>query len=72
VPTFILHGAGDSLIPASEAGWLAHDLPAPMLRALLVSPAIEHVEIEGKTTIGDELALVHFMSGILDAADERR
>jgi pimeloyl-ACP methyl ester carboxylesterase len=70
VPVFLLHGAGDRVIPSSETEWLAHDTPPAMLRAALVSPAIEHVELEGKPGLGDQLALVHFMGDVLDAADE--
>ncbi|HEX8792262.1 MAG TPA: hypothetical protein VF765_15010 [Polyangiaceae bacterium] len=70
VPAFVLHGAGDTVVPPSEAEWLAHDIPRPMLRQALVSHAIEHVELESGTPIGDELALVHFMSDVLDAADD--
>jgi dienelactone hydrolase len=71
VPVFLLHGAGDRLIPASEAEWLAHDVPRPLLRAALISPAIEHVDLEGETSLSDELALVHFMSDVLEATDTR-
>ncbi|MGD0526629.1 MAG: alpha/beta hydrolase [Polyangiaceae bacterium] len=71
VPVFLLHGAGDRVIPSSETEWLAHDTPRGMLRAALVSPAIEHVELESGTSLADELALVHFMGDVLDAADDR-
>jgi pimeloyl-ACP methyl ester carboxylesterase len=70
VPALILHGAGDILIPPSEAEWLAHDVPAPMLREALVSPAIEHVGLESSATLGDQIALVHFMSHVLEAMDD--
>jgi pimeloyl-ACP methyl ester carboxylesterase len=70
VPVFLLHGAGDRVIPSSETEWLAHDTPRAMLRAALVSPAIEHVELEGEPRLGDRLALVHFMGDVLDAADD--
>jgi dienelactone hydrolase len=72
VPVFLLHGAGDTVIPSTETEWLARDTPRPMLREALVSRAIEHVELEGDTKLGDELALVHFMSDVLDAADDER
>jgi dienelactone hydrolase len=71
VPVFLLHGAGDRVIPSSETEWLAHDTPRGMLRAALVSPAIEHVALESTTSFTDELALVHFMGDVLDAADDR-
>ena len=67
VPTFVLHGAGDTLIPPSEADWLAHDVPAAQLRIELVSHAMEHVGLEKKTPLADQLSLVHFMSELLDA-----
>jgi dienelactone hydrolase len=72
VPLYFLHGAGDSVIPATETEWLAHDAPPAMIRGVLVSRAIEHVELESGATIGDQWALVHFMSQVLEAADEAR
>jgi pimeloyl-ACP methyl ester carboxylesterase len=68
VPMFFLHGAGDSVIPATESLWLAHDAPAGTLGGVLVSNAITHVELHGKPTIAEEWALVHFMAGILAQA----
>jgi dienelactone hydrolase len=72
VPVFLLHGAGDNVIPATETLWLAHDLPPRVLRESLVSTAIQHVELQGQPSVGDELALVHFLSGVLEAADDER
>jgi dienelactone hydrolase len=72
VPVLLLHGEGDRVIPSSETEWLAHDTPRPMLRAELVSPAIEHVELEGHTTMSDQMALVHFMGEVLEAADDEK
>jgi len=70
VPVFLLHGAGDTVVPSSETEWLAHDTPRGMLREALISRAIEHVEVEGGTSLRDEIALVDFMSGVLEAADD--
>jgi pimeloyl-ACP methyl ester carboxylesterase len=72
VPVFLLHGAGDTVIPPSETEWLARDTPRRLLRDVLVSRAIEHVELQGGTKLGDELALVHFMSDVLEATDDLR
>jgi pimeloyl-ACP methyl ester carboxylesterase len=69
VPVFVLHGAGDILIPPSEAEWLAHDIPPSQLHAALVSPAIEHVGLEDHTSLADELSLVHFMSDVLEQTE---
>lgn len=67
VPCFLLHGAGDNVIPATETLWLARDLPPGAARAVLVSPAIVHVEL-GKVSSRDRWDLVHFLAGVLDAA----
>jgi len=65
VPVFLLHGEGDNVIPASESEWLAREVPREQLRAVLVSPAISHVETGGKPTLADEWRLVHFLTQVL-------
>ena len=65
---YLLHGAGDTVIPATETSWLAHDVPAASLRSVLISPAIEHVELK-EPSVRDQLALVHFMSAIIGEAE---
>jgi pimeloyl-ACP methyl ester carboxylesterase len=69
VPVFLLHGAGDSVIPPTETLWLARDVPAPWLRATLVSEAIQHVEIHGEPSVHQRWQLVDFMSQVLDEAE---
>lgn len=69
VPLFVLHGAGDTVIPSSEAEWLEHDAPRGLVREDLVSKAIEHVELESGTGWGDRMALVHFMGEVLEQVD---
>jgi dienelactone hydrolase len=72
VPVFLLHGAGDTVIPATETAWIAAEVPASMLRNALVSPAIVHVELGGETPISDKWDLVHFMAGVLEEAESAR
>jgi pimeloyl-ACP methyl ester carboxylesterase len=72
VPVFLLHGTGDTVIPASESEWLAHDVPPALLRDVLLSDAIEHVELQGQTKLFDELRLVHFMGDVLGETDGER
>lgn len=69
VPVYLLHGQGDTIIPAAETDWLAREVPPEALRAALVSPAISHVETSEKPTREDELRLVRFLAGVLDAGD---
>jgi pimeloyl-ACP methyl ester carboxylesterase len=65
VPVLLLHGTGDEVIPASESQWLASEIPPQHFRALLISPAITHVEVGGKPSLADKLRLVHFMAQML-------
>jgi dienelactone hydrolase len=67
-PVYLLHGAGDSVIPATETLWLAEDVPRGLLRDELVSPALVHVELEGEPGAREKWALVHFMADVLAAA----
>lgn len=70
VPVLLVHGAGDSVIPPSETEWLAREVPKDLLREVLLSPAISHVEVGGKgPTLRDKLNLVHFMAEMLSEAD---
>ena len=68
---YILHGAGDTVIPSTEALWLAQDVPAASLRMVLVSPAIEHVELK-EPSLGDQWSLIHFMGGVIGEAEAAR
>ncbi len=67
-PVFLLHGAGDSVIPATETRWLAHDLAPHALGGSLVSPAIVHVEMQAEPTVTDRLRLVHLLADVIEAA----
>lgn len=67
---YLLHGAGDSVIPPSETRWLAVDAPADTVKAALVSNAIQHVELEGKPAYKEQWDLVHFMAMLLAEADK--
>ncbi|HKR96123.1 MAG TPA: alpha/beta hydrolase [Candidatus Angelobacter sp.] len=69
VPVFLLHGAGDTVIPASETQWLEKDVPPEDLKAVLISPALVHVDMDAKVTWQEEWQLVEFMSQVLSAAD---
>lgn len=65
---FVLHGEGDTVIPASEASWLAKGVPENKLQTVLVSSAIVHVEIDKKPTAAEQWALLRFMGEVLLAA----
>lgn len=70
VPIFLLHGAGDSVIPPTETRWIASQVPPEALREALVSPIIQHVEIHGKPTFMDQYALVRFLARVLAALED--
>jgi pimeloyl-ACP methyl ester carboxylesterase len=69
-PIFLLHGAGDTVIPSSETLWLAKDVPAAELRASLISSALVHVDMENKVTWQQQWQLVDFMAQVLDATEK--
>ncbi|HVH44212.1 MAG TPA: hypothetical protein VM925_17795 [Labilithrix sp.] len=68
---YLLHGEGDTVIPSTETLWLAQDVPPARLRAVLVSPAIEHVELKNPSAT-DQWALVHFMAQVIGETDTSR
>jgi dienelactone hydrolase len=68
---YLLHGAGDTVIPATETMWLAKDVPPAALREVLVSSAIEHVELK-EPSVADQWGLVHFMGQIVGEAEASR
>ena len=69
VPVYLLHGEADNIIPAAESLWLASELPRNDLRALLISPVISHLDMDGKgPSTMDNLRLVHFFALLLHAA----
>lgn len=72
VPVYLLHGAGDTVIPAAETEWIAREVPPAVLREALVSPALVHVELQGEPPAAEKWALVHFMAGVLEEAEARR
>jgi pimeloyl-ACP methyl ester carboxylesterase len=67
---FLLHGAGDTIIPSSETLWLAKDVPQPDRRSALVSPALVHVDMGDQVTWQQQWQLVDFMAQVLDATEK--
>jgi pimeloyl-ACP methyl ester carboxylesterase len=65
-PVYLLHGAGDNVIPPSETEWLASEIPPSYLAQSLISPAISHVEVGGQPTIEDKARLLHWISEFVD------
>jgi dienelactone hydrolase len=68
-PVYLLHGAGDTVIPASETQWLAKDVPPQYLKTSLVSQALVHVDMGDKVKWQEQWQLVDFMAQVLEASD---
>jgi dienelactone hydrolase len=69
-PVYLLHGEGDNIIPAAETLWMARELRPQDLQAMLVSPVLSHVNMDGpKAGTMDEWRLVHFFGLIMRAAE---
>ena len=63
-PVYLVHGADDAVIPASETAWAGAELGGADHIAL-VSPLIEHVEVSRSAGIRDKLALLRFIAQML-------
>jgi len=69
-PVYLLHGAGDNIIPSAETEWMASELPKRSLKAVLISPVLSHLNLDGAgPTMADQLRLVHFFALVLHATE---
>ena len=68
IPVFILHGATDTVIPPAESLWLAKEVPRRDVRAVLITPAFTHVDLQHKASWADQLRLVDFIAAVLREA----
>jgi dienelactone hydrolase len=64
VPVYLLHGSSDSVIPPSETEWASRELGSHDHTAL-VSPLLEHVEVNKAASVLQQVALVDFMAKML-------
>ena len=72
VPVYLLHGAGDNIIPAAETLWMESELPTTTLKAALISPVLSHIDVNGGYPgLLDNLRLVHFFALIMQASESK-
>jgi dienelactone hydrolase len=64
VPVYLLHGSGDTVIPPSETEWASREL-GDADHIALVSPLLEHVEVNRPAGLANKLALVRFIAHLL-------
>lgn len=70
VPVYLLHGAGDTVIPPTELSWLEQDLPRGDVRGALVSPMISHVSFDkAKPSPADYWSGLRFLAHFLEKAE---
>jgi len=69
VPVFVLHGSADNIIPPAESLWMEKDIPREDLREVLITEAFSHVDPAKGASLSEKLRLVHFVAGVLRAAD---
>lgn len=69
VPVYLLHAARDDVIPASESLWLCREIPKKQLRAVLISPAIIHADVQEQTSLWQKWQLVNFLARLLRDVD---
>lgn len=70
-PVYLLHGAGDSVIPSSETLWLAKDVPPQALKSVLISPAMNMIHVDGQSSVSrsQKWELVDFLAQVMKATD---
>jgi fermentation-respiration switch protein FrsA (DUF1100 family) len=67
-PVFILHGATDTVIPPAESLWLEKEVPRRDVRAVLITPAFTHVDLQHEANWIDQVKLVDFIAAVLQQA----
>jgi pimeloyl-ACP methyl ester carboxylesterase len=71
-PVYLLHGEADNIIPSAETLWMASELQSEDLKAMLVSPVLSHLDLDGpKPGVMDNWRLMHFFALIMDAAERK-
>jgi len=71
-PVYLLHGEADNVIPSAETLWMARELPRNDLKAVLVSPVLSHLDLNGpKPGPMDQWRLIHFFARMIHAAETR-
>jgi len=71
-PVYLLHGQADNIIPSAETLWMASELPRADLKAMLVSPVLSHLDLDGaKPGAMDQWRLVHFFALVMNEAETR-
>ena len=69
-PVYLLHGEADNIIPSAETLWMASQLPRETLQAVLISPVISHIDMDGKGVgLMDQWRLVHFFALVMHAVE---
>jgi acetyl esterase/lipase len=69
-PVYLLHGEGDNIIPSAETLWMASELQPDDLKAMLVSPVLSHLDLNGpKPGAMDQWRLIHFFALMIHEAE---
>jgi len=69
-PVYLLHGEADNVIPSAETLWMASELPPKELKAMLISPVLSHLDLNGpKPGPVDRWRLIHFLAQMVHAAE---
>jgi dienelactone hydrolase len=66
-PVFLIHGADDNVVPASESRMLAERLRAQVPVHLLITPLITHAEVDRPASLLETWQLIRFWYELLNA-----
>jgi pimeloyl-ACP methyl ester carboxylesterase len=70
VPTYLIHGTEDPVIPSIETAWLARELPARARRQVLITPVLGHADLSTSLPAIAYVRIVRFMAAVLAAAQD--
>jgi pimeloyl-ACP methyl ester carboxylesterase len=68
VPVLLLHGASDPIVPSIETRYLARELPAQRVRAVLVTDLLRHAELTELPALGEVVRFARFVQRLLAVA----
>jgi pimeloyl-ACP methyl ester carboxylesterase len=63
-PVYLVHGSSDAVIPPSEAEWASAELGRAD-HMTLITPLMEHVEVNRPAGVSDKLSLLRFIAQML-------
>lgn len=66
VPTYLVHGRDDPVIPSIATQWLAREVPSQSLRGALITPVLSHMDLSTRPSLGEHARVIRLVARMLD------